>query len=77
MALSDEISSGDRRRGLVAMRDHLATLLESADANVAAQIAARLQAVMDAIDALPAQSGESKTDQVRRKREARRAKTAS
>lgn len=77
MALSDEIGSGDRRRGLVAMRDHLAKLLESADANVAAQIAARLQAVMDAIDVLPTQSGESKTDEVRRRREARRAKTAS
>lgn len=77
MSLSDEIRSGDRRRGLVAMRDHLAALMESADANVVAQIAARLQSVLDAIDALPAESGVSKTDEVRRKREARRAKTAS
>ena len=77
MGLCDEIGSGDRRRALEAMRDSLAAHMESADSNVVAQIAARLQSVVDAIDALPTQSGGSKTDEVRRKREARRAKTAS
>jgi hypothetical protein len=77
MDLCDEIGSGDRRRALVAMRDSLAQHMATADSNVVAQVAARLQAVIDAIEALPTESGLSSVDEVRRKRENRRSTAAS
>jgi hypothetical protein len=52
-----ELTSGDHRRALTALRDNLAAHLLRADSNVAAQIAARLQSVLDAIAALPAEQG--------------------
>jgi hypothetical protein len=77
MALTDEVASGDRRRALEAMRDTLAQHMTTAESSVVAQIAARLQAVIDAIDALPTDSGVSRVDEVRRRREARKSKAAS
>lgn len=77
MALTDEIQSGDRRRALEAMRDALADHMATAESSVVAQIAARLQAVLDAIDALPTESGTSRVDELRRQREARKSKAAS
>jgi hypothetical protein len=77
MALTDDVASGDRRRALEAMRDVLAEHMTAAESSVVAQVAARLQAVLDAIDALPAEAGASRVDELRRQREARKTKAAS
>ena len=47
------LTSGNHRESLEMLRDVLAAHLLEADSNVAAQIAARLQSVLDAIAALP------------------------
>lgn len=76
MALVEEVASGDTRRAYVAMRDSLAVAMAAADPNVMAQLAARLQAVIDALDAMPTGEEESVSDDIARRREARRAEAA-
>ena len=72
MAFIDEVKSGDHRRALVAMRDVLAVHLAEADPNVAAQVAARLQAVLNDLAAMAKPEGKSASDELRDRREARR-----
>lgn len=50
---TDPLKGDDHRAALTAMRDILADHLRAADPNVSAQIAARLQAVLNEIAALP------------------------
>ena len=66
-----EVSSGDRRRALVAMRDRLAADMDVASPMVVAQIAARLQAVLGEIDSLPDTGKVSLVDDLASKRRAR------
>jgi hypothetical protein len=74
MGFVDEVASGDERRALEAMRDALAAHMEQADSNVVAQVAARLQAVVKRLAELGSQPTEgSATDEIARKRAARRA----
>lgn len=70
MTLTDEVSSNDSRRALVALRDKIAATIESTDSgrDIAA-LSKRLMEVMAQIDALP--DPEEKADPVeaaRRKR---------
>ena len=67
-----EVSSGDARRGLEAMRDALAMAMAVAEPAVIAQIAGRLQHVIEAIAALPEEVVErSLEDELVARREAR------
>lgn len=68
-----EITSGDHRRALTALRDVLATHMLIADSNVAAQIAARLQAVLDQLDAMPVPVRDGSAGPKRNELEIRRA----
>ncbi len=68
-----EITSDDHRRALIAMRDKLAADFVDAPPNVVAQVAARLQAVLEALAALPAEKATSVADELRAKRDERRA----
>jgi hypothetical protein len=69
---ADAIKSGDRRRGLEALRDTLADHLLLAQPNVVAQIAGRLQAVLSELASLPQAEAVSRIDEVRQRREKRR-----
>jgi hypothetical protein len=71
--LATEVASGDERRALVAMRDHLATKMEGAEPAVVAQIAGRLQAVITRIGELGGPKDGSKADELKARRERRRA----
>jgi hypothetical protein len=66
-----EIKSGDHRRALVAMRDVLADAMTAAEPAVVAQIAGRLQAVLNDLAALAPEVKQSKTDELRARRENR------
>lgn len=67
-----EVGSGDPRRGLEAMRDALAGAMAVAEPAVIAQIAGRLQHVIEAIAALPEEEVErSAEDELIARREAR------
>ena len=63
-----EITSGDHRKALIAMRDKLAADFVAAPPNVVAQVAARLQAVLEALAALPAEKPEKSTAEKMRER---------
>ena len=69
------IAQGDRRAGLVALRDRLARELETADRDVAS-LARQLQAVLREIDELPSLQQESTLDDLANRRASRRAKAA-
>jgi hypothetical protein len=69
-------ATGDMRKTLEALRDHLAFKLDRADPAVAAQIAGQLRQVLKDLQALPAPKGGSKRDEAREKREARRVAAA-
>lgn len=69
------IAEGDRRAGLVALRDRLARELEDADRDVAS-LARQLQSVLREIDELPSLQQESTLDDLANRRSARRAKAA-
>lgn len=71
----ENIKSGDHRKALVALRDILADHLAIAEPSVSAQIAGRLQAVLNEIAALPGEVNMSTTDQLRAKRDQRRSTT--
>lgn len=71
-SLADTLKAGDRRASLEALRDHLAEKMEKADPNVVPQFAARIQAVLSDLAALPAVERTEVDDLVER-RKARRA----
>ena len=66
--LADVARSGDRLATLEAMRDQLADQMTVANENVVAQIAARLQAVLNDIAAIPTEVEVSTADDLARKR---------
>lgn len=72
MAAVDDLKGNDHRRALLALRDVLADHLVVAEPNVSAQIAARLQSVLAALAALPAEKKQSTVDELRAKRDRRR-----
>ena len=70
----EDLKSDDQRVALSALRDVLAQHLLSAEPNVSAQIAGRLQAVIAAIAALPPLvPSKTKLDELRDRRAARQA----
>jgi hypothetical protein len=73
MSASEDLKSGDHRRALTALRDVLADHLVVAEPSVSAQIAARLQAVLTELAAMKEPDEESASDDIARRREARRA----
>ena len=70
--MSDPLKGDDHRAALTALRDILADSIRSADPNVVPQVAARLQAVLAEIAALPQPAAKSTADELREKRERRR-----
>lgn len=71
-----EVDSGDERRALEALRHLLAGQILLCEPNVVAQVAARLQSVIERLGALPPAIEESDPlDDIARRREARRAAT--
>lgn len=73
MGLPDVVASGDRRKSLEAIRDHLATNLVDAEGREIASIAKELRAVMAEIYSLPGAREGSASDDLAAKRAARRA----
>ena len=73
--LTEVIAGGDRRAGLVALRDRLARELETTDRDVAS-LARQLQSVLREIDELPSLQQESTLDDLANRRASRRAKAA-
>lgn len=73
MGLPDVVASGDRRKSLEAIRDHLALNLVDAEGREIAPIAKELRAVMAEIYSLPGEREGSKSDELAAKRAARRA----
>jgi hypothetical protein len=73
VSVIEDLKSGDHRRALTALRDILADHLVVAEPNVSAQIAARLQAVLSELDGLAPNEQASASDDIARRREARRA----
>jgi len=70
--LPEEVASGDLRRSLVALRDVLAVTLTEAEPRERAPLARQLTVVLERIAAIPEAEEESLTDELRRRREARR-----
>jgi hypothetical protein len=70
----ETLKSGDHRASLEALRDQLAEGMALADPNVIPQFAARLQAVLAELAALPT-SEKSDVDDLVERRKARRAAT--
>lgn len=64
--IADELKSGDRRRGLVALRDHLTGELDrdDQDGRVVPAIAKELRAVLLEIDKLPGGEEKSELDRI-------------
>ena len=71
--LAAEVGSGDRYRGLVALRDRLAADLEGLDARYVAPVAKQLADVIREIDSLPQSREASTVDDLTSRRKARRA----
>jgi len=70
-SFEEVIAAGDHRRSLEALRDELAKALVTADANVVAQVAGRLQAVLAALADLPSECKASRSDELARRRKDR------
>ena len=68
----DPLKGDDHRKALEALRDVLADHLRIADANVSAQIAARLQSVLSELAGLPAVKGGNLVDELKAERAKRR-----
>lgn len=64
--IAEEVKSGNRRRALVALRDHLTGELERTDydGRVVAAIAKELRAVLLEIDKLPGGEEKSELDRI-------------
>lgn len=71
--LQAEVRSGDRYRGLVALRDRLATDLEGLDPRYVAPVAKQLADVIREIDSLPQSREASTVDDLASRRASRRA----
>lgn len=77
MPLSEEVASGDVRRSLTALRDHLAQALENCRrADAVAPIARQLADVIERLEKLPDENRESAVDDLTKRRSARRAAAA-
>lgn len=77
LGLADVVASGDRRRSLEALRDHLAQELENAPAGLAiGPIANQLRVVLAELDTLPDATKESTVDDLAKRRATRRATPA-
>lgn len=74
-SMPDVVREGDLRASLVALRDHLAERLLTAERD-AAPLARQLQQVLTQLAAIPAPETESKLDEISARRAARRAKAA-
>lgn len=74
-ALPEVVREGDHRASLVALRDHLAERLLSADKD-AAPIARQLTIVLRELALLPNPAVESKVDEIAKRRADRRTKAA-
>lgn len=72
--LAKILKSGDHRKSLEALRNDLAESMADADPNVKPQYAARIQAVLEALAALPSVE-KSDVDDLVERRKARRAST--
>lgn len=68
-----DITSGDRIRALIAIRDKLAFDLQWADARCSPSVAARLAAVLADLDAITGGGRVDAVDEVKQRRDARRA----
>ena len=71
-SVQEAAASGDVRRTLEAIRDDLAAKLDVAEPAVAAQIAGQLRQTIADLARLPPESKGSMTDEVKKRREARR-----
>jgi hypothetical protein len=74
MTFAETLKSGDHRASLEALRDELAAGMELADPNVKPQYAARIQAVLSELAAMPPVE-RSEVDDLVERRKARRAAT--
>ena len=75
--LAAEVGSGDRRRGLEALRDVLARTITEAEPGQVAALAGRLAAVMAELDQFPSSvAGASAQDQLKERRAKRLAGAA-
>ena len=72
MSLPEVVREGDHRASLIALRDHLAERLVSAEKD-AAPLARQLTIVLAQIASLPASESGSKLDEIAARRAARRA----
>ncbi len=73
MNVVDEISSGNRLRALIALRDELARRLPDAPSRELPVIARRLQSLLEEIEKLSVSSEKSFVDVMRERRDERRA----
>lgn len=71
IAFLDEIASGDQRRALVALRDHLAVALDQAEGSHVAPLARELQAVLKLLAGLPIEKKATIADELARRRKDR------
>jgi len=74
--LKAALRAGDLRKQLETLRDFLADRLEEAPPRDQAPLAAQLRAILDDLNGLPVPKGESKLDDLSRRRAARRAAPA-
>jgi hypothetical protein len=66
------VATGDYRRSLEALRDHLAACLVSVEPSFAAPLARQLSLVLDRLEELPNVERKSASDDLRARRAARR-----
>jgi hypothetical protein len=75
-SFAETLKAGDHRASLEALRDELAAGMEEADPNVKPQYAARIQAVLSELAALPRAEGSDVDDLVERRKARRTASNA-
>lgn len=75
-SLPQVVATGDRKKSLEAIRDHLALNLADAEGREIASIAKELRAVMAELYSLPGEREGSKSDDLAARRAARRAKAS-
>lgn len=73
MTLPEIVATGDRRKSLEAVRDHLARNLVDAEGREVATIAKELRNVMAELYSLPGEREGSKSDELAERRARRRA----
>lgn len=73
VSVGEAARSGDRRRTLEALRDHLADSLDAASPGVAAQLAGQLRQTLLDLDSLGEEGAPSPVDELIARRRARRA----